>query len=99
MLAAVRALTSEAELDALKSMEEGLKEMRQQGVNLESDVFDVFGPRCALVSVPQIAIAGQPLQQMLRYFRSMALIMDVDPPGPTPGQTGGRKGGRRGKTT
>ncbi len=36
---------------------------------------------------------------VMAYASRAALIMDVDPPGPTPGQTGGRKGGRRGKTT
>jgi len=39
--------------DWRKEMEKSLREMRGKGIDLEADITDVFGPRCALVTMQE----------------------------------------------
>jgi len=63
-----------------RSFEEGLATLREDGVDLEKDVFEVFGPRCAIVNVP----AGHPDAAGIDYIWNQllgtSLIFEVQDP-------------------
>jgi len=63
-----------------KSLEEALTTLREDGVDLEKDVFEVFGPRCAIVNVP----TGRPDDAGLDYIWNQllgtSLVFEVQDP-------------------
>ncbi|MFI5402638.1 MAG: hypothetical protein ACHQ1G_06845, partial [Planctomycetota bacterium] len=67
--------------DALRGdLERGLSELRNSGLDVETDVFDVFGPRCALVNVPTDRPEGAGLDAIWGQLLGTALICEVQDP-------------------
>lgn len=64
----------------LEALEAGLKAMRDDGVDLEQDILQVFGPRCALVTLPHGAPDAEPLEAIWNHILGTALIVDVHDP-------------------
>jgi hypothetical protein len=63
-----------------RELEEGLERLRSSGVDLETEVFDVFGPRCALVNVPTDRPDGPGLEAIWNQLLGTALICEVQDP-------------------
>jgi hypothetical protein len=63
-----------------REFEEALGELRKSGVDLETDVFDVFGPRCALVNVPTDRPDGSGLDAIWGQLLGTALVCEVQDP-------------------
>ena len=67
--------------DEMRSgFEDALTTLREDGVDLEKDVFEVFGPRCAIVNVP----TGHPDDAGLDYIWNQllgtSLVLEVQDP-------------------
>lgn len=77
LVAAARSVLPE---EARQGFEEALTNFRQGGVDLETDVFDVFGPRCALVNVPTDRPDGQGLDAIWGQLLGTALVCEVQDP-------------------
>jgi hypothetical protein len=67
--------------DAMRhDLEEGLSDLRGSGLDVETDVFDVFGPRCALVNVPTDRPEGAGLDAIWGQLLGTALVCEVQDP-------------------
>lgn len=67
--------------DAMRhDLEEGLSGLRNSGLDVETDVLDVFGPRCALVNVPTDRPEGPGLDAIWGQVLGTALICEVQDP-------------------
>jgi len=62
------------------SFEDGLASLRDMRIDLETEVFDVFGPRCALVHVPTERLDGPGLDALWNQLLGTALICEVQDP-------------------
>jgi hypothetical protein len=63
-----------------REFEETLAALRESGLDVETDVFDVFGPRCALVNVPTDRVDGPGLDAIWGQLLGTALICEVPDP-------------------
>ncbi len=67
--------------DAMRSdLEEALTKLRSSGLDIETDLFDVFGPRCALVNVPTDRPEGAGLDAIWGQLLGTALVCEVRDP-------------------
>ncbi len=67
--------------DAMRGdLERGLSDLRNSGLDVETDVFDVFGPRCALVNVPTDRPEGGGLEAIWDQLLGTALVCEVRDP-------------------
>ena len=67
--------------DAMRGdLERALSDLRNSGLDVETDVFDVFGPRCALVNVPTDRPEGGGLDAIWDQLLGTALICEVQDP-------------------
>lgn len=62
---------------AVRDLEEALVGLREGGIDIERDVFEVFGPRCALVTVPAAVPAEDGIAAVLSRFLSVALFVEI----------------------
>ncbi|HEX5136709.1 MAG TPA: hypothetical protein VFY93_07040 [Planctomycetota bacterium] len=60
-----------------REFEETLATLKESGLDVETDVFDVFGPRCALVNVPTDRPDGPGLDAIWGQLLGTALVCDV----------------------
>jgi len=63
-----------------QDFEDALSSLRASGLDVETDVFDVFGPRCALVNVPTDRVDGPGLDAIWGQLLGTALICEVPDP-------------------
>ncbi len=61
----------------IKALEDGLASMRKEGVDLERDVFRVFGPRAALVTLPLNARPVDPMEMIWGQLLGSALVVEI----------------------
>ncbi|MHC4134750.1 MAG: hypothetical protein ACYTDU_06600 [Planctomycetota bacterium] len=63
-----------------RSFEDTLKTLREDGVDLEKDIFEVFGPRCAIVSVPTGHRDAAGLDLIWNQLLGTSLVFEVQDP-------------------
>ncbi|MHC4548698.1 MAG: type IV pilin protein [Planctomycetota bacterium] len=64
----------------LKEFEATLEDLREDGIDLETDVFEVFGPRCAIVNVPTGRPEGSGLDLIWNQLLGTSFIFEVQDP-------------------
>jgi len=64
----------------VEKIEKGLAKMRKAGLDLEKDILRVFGPRCALVTLPHGEPDASGLDLIWNHILGTALIVDVRDP-------------------
>jgi len=74
ILAALRSALPET---ARASLESDLATLRDAGWNLERDVFEVFGPRCAVVNLPVAGERAPGIEAVWDRFLSTALVFEA----------------------
>jgi len=65
---------------ARRQLEDGLNRMRESGFDLEKDVLEVFGPRCALVNLPYDATATNAIEAIWNHLLGAALVFEIQDP-------------------
>ena len=60
-----------------ESLEEGLASLRKEGVNLEKDIFPVFGPRFALVTVKTNKRAAKGIDLFWNHLMGTAFLVET----------------------
>jgi hypothetical protein len=66
--------------DMRRSFEDMLTTLREDGVDLEKDVFEVFGPRCAIVNVPAGHRDAAGLDFIWNQLLGTSLVFEVQDP-------------------
>lgn len=66
--------------EGVRELEDGLVEIRKGGVDLERDIFEVFGPRCALVNIPQERAVLEPLDAIWNHLLGTAVVIELQDP-------------------
>jgi hypothetical protein len=64
----------------VRQLEDGLEGIRKDGVDLEHDIFEVFGPRCALVNIPQERAVLEPLDAIWNHLLGTAVVIELQDP-------------------
>jgi hypothetical protein len=63
--------------DMLADVEESLSRARSAGVDIEREVLDVFGPRCAVISLPREGIASTGLDAIWDHLLGTGFLVEV----------------------
>ncbi|MEE8105302.1 MAG: DUF2950 family protein [Planctomycetota bacterium] len=66
--------------DQRKQMEDSLKMLSDSGFDIERDVLDVFGPRCAFVQTSGMDGPSKGIEAVWRHVRSTVLVCEVQDP-------------------
>ena len=77
LLKQVREALNESERKALEGV---LEDARREGVDVERDVFRVFGPRAALVQIPVGGRAVDPMEMIWNELLGSSLVVEIQDP-------------------
>jgi hypothetical protein len=62
---------------AVHELDAALGRLREDGIDVERDVLEAFGPRCALVTVPTALPAAEGAAAAVSRFLSVALLVEI----------------------